>query len=345
VLGYEDWRMQSERVRFLQLRVENFAQQVMYDNATDVELAETQSRLAIAQAELLQAADYLRTSARQLQAHIGQRPQNLRSLSRQWQHQPMTQPLAELVEHATQQNREIQAAYQETAVYQARLDAATSQYFPTLDLTASLSRGESEDLATLSQRSNTFSIGVNVTIPIFTGGYTTANRSQARHQLNQAQYRYQGLVGKIQSDIHKYYSLYSSGAQRVQALERAVRSAELSLDSAQKSFRVGAASNIDVLDAQDELVSARYAYFKARLEVLMAQLRLQAAMGLSLHEPIAQMTQHHFQGAIITLPMGLNTWQDSADGWTLYRLAPSSPTHYVDIDQLISRLYPPQSTD
>lgn len=331
VLGYEDWRMQSERVKFLEHRLDSLTKLHQHQSITDIELAETQARLAISEAERLQAEDHLRTTARRLQSHIGQRPHNLRTLSRQWDYQPLTQSLDELVKLAVGQNREIQAAKQEVAMYQARLDAAVSQYFPTLDLSANFSRGESEDLATLSQRTNTFAVGVHISIPIFTGGYTTANKSQARHLLNQAQHRYDGTVGKVRSEVNRFYSLYSSGAQRVAALQKAVESSEISLSSALKSFSVGAASNLDILDAQDELLLNRYEYFKGRLETLMAQLQLYAALGEPLHGYVQTMSSEQFRGGIITLPMGINVWQDSADGWLSYQLHPNqSHPHYAD---------------
>lgn len=332
ILAYEDWQMQRSRVAFLSQRVQSFEQLRAYAASTEVELAETKARLALAQGDVLQAADELRTNARQLQAHIGQRPQTLRGISRHWQYQPLQASLEELLLTAHAQNREIQAAEQNVAAYEARYDAAVSQYFPTLDLVMSAGKADSEDLASLSQRSNTFAVGVSMRIPIFTGGYTTANKTQASHQLQQAKHRYTATVDRINTDVRKHHSVYTSGAQRVQAFLTAVASAELSLDSALKSFRVGAASNLDVLDAQDALLDARYQYVQARMEQQLAKLQLEAALGQPLSAPIEQMAQSQFQGAILTLPTGLNTWTDSADGWTFYPLSPTSP-RYADIDQ------------
>lgn len=87
-----------------------------------------------------------------------------------------------LLERAVEHNPQLKVAQQEQRIYQARLDAASSQYWPTVDLVASFSRGDSEDLATLSQRTNTYAVGVQVNIPLFTGGYTTANRRATNYK-------------------------------------------------------------------------------------------------------------------------------------------------------------------
>lgn len=285
-------------------------------------MLETQARLAIAEAELVQAADELRVSVRRLQAQIGFRPTKLKSLSRTWGFEPLAQQLSELTQRALMQNKEIQVAKEEANIYKARLDAAIGQHLPTLDFTASFRRGDSEDLATLSQRTNTYSFGINLQIPIFTGGYASAARFQANQQYRQAQHRLDGVAGRVQSEVYKYYSTYMSGIHRVEALHTAVKSSELSLDSALKSFSVGAASNLDVLDSQDELIEARYQFFQARLEVLLAQLQLLNAVGQPLESAIHQISEQHFQGSIVSLPRGLSTWQDSVDGWTSYTVQP-----------------------
>lgn len=323
ILTVEDWRMQKERVRFLEEREHGFQLLVQHDHGTLTDLLETQARLAIAQAELVKVADHLRLSVRQLQTRVGTRPTKVQSLSRAWGFEPLAQDLYELTQRALMQNKEIQTARQEMTIYKARLDAATGQYLPTLDFTASFRRGDSEDLSTRSQRTNTYSFGLNLNIPIFTGGYTTAARFQAGQQYRQAQHRYDSVVGRTESEVYKHYSTYTSGIHRVQALHTAVKSNELSLDSALKSFNVGAASNLDVLDAQDELIEARYEFFQSRLDVLLAQFQLLSTVGQRLDSAIQQISSQHFQGGAVSLPQGLSTWEDSVDGWTLFTIQPT----------------------
>lgn len=305
VLAFEDEQTQQKRVTFLERRVQSFEQLLKYADATQLDLTETQARLDTARADLLKANDELRISARQLQSHIGIPPHALYALNTNWYYQPLDQSeragVTPFLERALLQNKDIQAAKQQVAVYQARLEAARSQYFPTIDLGLSVGKADSEDLSTLSQRSNTFAIGINVNIPIFTGGYTTAAISQARFQMQAAQYRYNATVAAVQAEVQKQYNLYTSGQQRVSALRNAMDSSQLSLDSVEKSFSVGAASNLEVLDAQDQFVQTRYDYYYARLELLLAQLRLHAALGDDLHQTVQQQSKRQFQGEVIEL--------------------------------------------
>lgn len=301
VLAVDDMQTQAQRVAFLERRVESFEQLLKYADATQLELTETQARLDTARAELLKAKDEVRTRARQLQSHIGVAPEAIYSLNEAWSYQPLTQSVDEYLELALRQNKDIQAAKQQVAVYEARLDAARSQHFPTLDLGLSVGRADSEDLATLSQRSNTFAVGININIPLFTGGYTTAATSQARYQMQAAQHRYDATVAAVQAEVQKQFNEYTSGQQRVAALKTAMESSQLSLDSAEKSFSVGAASNLDVLDAQDQFAQTRYDYYAARLDLLLAQLRLHSALGDDLHQTVQTQSHQHLQGPVVSL--------------------------------------------
>lgn len=325
LLAFEDWQMQQERVAFFTQRLDTFKAFMQWDNATTIEVEETAARLATAQADLLRAADDLRTSTRQLQSYIGVQPQRLRQLQHEWVYEPITDSLDQLQQTALLRNPDIQTAKHEVAIYETRMAAARSQYFPSIDVGISVGKADSEDLSTLSQRTNTFAVGVNVSIPIFTGGYTSAATAQARYQWQAAQQRYEATIAKVQAELQKQYGLYTSGQQRVAAMKKAMESSQLSLDSMLKSFSVGAVNNLDVLDAQDQLTQTRYNYYESRLELLLAQLQLKAVVGESLHQTIQRMAQQQFQGPAIVLPTTLRYWHNKAQGWTLYAIQSRNP--------------------
>lgn len=325
LLAFEDWHMQGERVEFFAQRVQTFKELLRLDSATELELQETEARLATVQADRLRAADTLRIYARQLQALIGVQPLYLKQLQSEWQYQPLDHDLDSLLEQALLHNPDIQTAQHEMSVRKAALDAARSEYFPTLDLVISAGKANSEDLSTLSQRTNTFAIGLTMFIPIFTGGYTTAASTQARFQWQAAQHRYDAIVARAQADIQKQYGLYVSGARRVEAMAKAVESSQISLESMQKSYSVGAANNLEVLDAQDQLMQTRYNYYDARLQLLLAKLRLDAAVGMPLASTLQQIAQQQSQGEVIRLLDPLSSWGETANGWTTFTLQPSQP--------------------
>ncbi|MNN18910.1 Outer membrane protein TolC precursor [compost metagenome] len=79
-----------------------------------------------------------------------------------------------------------------------------------------------------------------------------------------------------------------SGETRIRALERAVISSERAQDSARKSFLAGSSTNLDILNAEEQVYIARRDLLEAKLRYLQARLQLAAAVGLLGEDDISQ---------------------------------------------------------
>lgn len=107
--------------------------------------------------------------------------------------------------------------------------------------------------------------------------------TQARYQLQQAEHLYQQALAQVDTEVARYYHQYQSGIEQVAAQKQILVSSELSLTSMEKSFNAGAASNLDVLDAKDQLSEARYAFYQSLLSVLQRRLELAVVVRDALH--------------------------------------------------------------
>ena len=250
------------------------------NEGTLTEVQETQARLAIARADVIDADDELVVATRELQALLGAAPVQLKGLDADFPTLPL-QPasLQAWLDRARANNAQVRAARGALTVAEAEVDRAASRYLPTMDLVTSYGKADSENIASLSQRSNTFVIGIQVNIPIFTGGYNTANVARARAERKRAQHELDAALERTQAEVTRQYTQVVGGAERITALQTAVESSTLSLESAQRGFELGATSNLDVLKAQDQLYRAKYELVRTRLEYLLSRLTLASAAG------------------------------------------------------------------
>ena len=166
---------------------------------------------------------------------------------------------------------------------------------PTLDAVASVtgsnSRGGLDALSRSNGSSAVASVGVQFNWPLFTGG-STQNRiketlaleDKARNDLDAA--RRGVALGTRQA----FFGLQSVLAQ-VKALEAAEASSKLALESTQLGYRVGVRVNLDVLNAQSQLVTTQRDLAKARYDVLLATLRLKQASGQLATADVEQLTR------------------------------------------------------
>src|SRR5690606_16110570 len=101
--------------------------------------------------------------------------------------------------------------------------------------------------STLSQNTNTYSIGLNLNIPLFAGGYDTAANARARAVQRQTRQELQAVLQRAEAGIVRHYTGVTGGAQRIAALEASERSGVLALEAAEQGYRHGITSTVDVL--------------------------------------------------------------------------------------------------
>ena len=99
-----------------------------------------------------------------------------------------------------------------------------------------------------------------------------ALREKALADLDNA--RRQAALGARQA-----YLGVTSGLSQVKAYEAALASSQSALESNKLGYDVGVRINIDVLNAQSQLFDTRQKLVKARLDTLVAQLKLKSAAG------------------------------------------------------------------
>lgn len=249
-----------------------------------VDAQETRARLAVAKAEVIVAEDALEVALRELQSVIGEEASELIDVSNI---EPgvinLTKPLVYWLERAQANSAIIRTANAQVRVADTEVRRAFAGHLPTADLVLALQDADSENLDSLSQRSNTFSVGINVAIPIFNGGYHTANHARSRFERQQAEHELNQAREQTAAEVIRQYTALQGGAQRIDALLSAVRSGEESLQAARYGYRYGINSNLDVLRRQDSLFQTQNELLAARVAWLEARIALSAAVG----EPIS----------------------------------------------------------
>lgn len=173
----------------------------------------------------------------------------------------------------------------------AKLDISRNRagHLPTVDAVASY--GSNTSFFTTAITTTTTNIGVQLTIPLFSG-YATSSKireaisleDKARADLNTAR------RNAAQSTRTAFLGVLS-GLSQTRALEAAEVSSKSALDANRLGYEVGVRINIDVLNAQQQLYSTRRDLAKARYDTLMNSLKLKAAAGSLSEADLAQFNE------------------------------------------------------
>jgi outer membrane protein/protease secretion system outer membrane protein len=119
---------------------------------------------------------------------------------------------------------------------------------------------------------------VQLAIPLFAGGYVSAQVRQALAAFEEAEQRIESARRKLATQVRKEFQGVQEGMAKILALEMAERSADQSLISNEKGFLAGTRSRVDILNASEVRASTRLELARERLGYMMSRARL---MGLS----------------------------------------------------------------
>ena len=160
-------------------------------------------------------------------------------------------------------------------------------YTPDIGLQAEISerlaesgRGSGAPLSGLfpQPRDTQWSIGVEGTLPLYTGGARRADRRQARAELEETRLEYESAKERIEQKIRSALHLARASYAAIEQTERAAESARRSLDIVSESYQRGAVSVLDLLDAQNLALIAEQASANAVYDFLIDLVNVERAV-------------------------------------------------------------------
>ena len=250
-------------------------------SGTRTDIDDAQSRLDMSLAQELEARQSQDLTRRQLQLLVNQPVERIAKLNVSALKLALPEPanLDAWTQKAEQASPEIKAL--QARLDQAKREVSKSQagHLPTLDAIAQWSNSGSENITRINSRYENKSIGVQLNIPIYSGGYVNSTIRQAVAEQTRAEETLEALRRDLGVRVHKEYRGVSEGVMRVRALEQAVRSAEQMMKSTQMSLKAGSRTQLDVLNAQQQYTLTLRDLAQARFVYLMSKVKLAALAG------------------------------------------------------------------
>lgn len=247
---------------------------------THTDVLETQSRHALAQAQVIEAQDEFDTAKLALSAMVGQDVATLDVLSSHFKVQPLyPADFESWHEMALESNAELLTQRHIVASSKLEIQKSRAGHAPRVDLVASLNRNNAASFL-FPDRDATFgTIGVEVNLPLYAGGRVMATTDQAQANHARAGAEFDAIRDRVLVELRKQFQLAQSSIKRIDSLELAVDSALLLVQATDKSIKGGVRINLDLLDAQRQLFSAQVNLAEAKYNYLLAYLRLRLAAG------------------------------------------------------------------
>ncbi|MBL8519677.1 MAG: TolC family outer membrane protein [Betaproteobacteria bacterium] len=249
---------------------------------TDTYEAQAKYDLAVAK-EIADLAD-LEIKQRALQQLIGKSPTALSPLvEKPVLSMPAPADMEEWVKASGEASPTVAQLRLASEIAKKEVERAQAGHFPTVDLTGSYGNSNSPGSIVpptgpnFDTKAGTISLVLN--IPIFSGGGTQSRVKQALSNRERAAQDLENSARTVAQNVRQNYLGVTNGVQQVKALEAALVSSKSSLDATVLGKDVGVRTNVDVLNAQQQLFQAQRDLQQARYATILAQLRLKAAAG------------------------------------------------------------------
>ncbi|QPI42723.1 MULTISPECIES: outer membrane channel protein TolC [Pectobacterium] len=191
-----------------------------------------------------------------------------------------------LLKEAENRNLNLLSARLSQDLAREQIRSAETGYMPTLDLTASTGVSDTRYSGSRTNSGNfndtdagQHKVGINFTLPLYSGGATNSQVKQAQHSYVSASELLESAHRSVIQTVRSSFNNISASISSINAYKQAEVSAQSSLDAMEAGYQVGTRTIVDVLDATTTLYNAKQQLSSARYDYLINQLNIKSAQG------------------------------------------------------------------
>ena len=182
-----------------------------------------------------------------------------------------------LIEQAADNRLQVDVRKLQTEIADQSIKEIFAAYLPTLGATFSILGSKTTDF---NPDEFKWQLSFNARWVLWDGGGREAQIDQRQAQRLAAKLEKRQLLSEIESDIREAWAQYESARSQVDSGESEVELARKTLEQSRIAYRHGAASQLDVINAEDQLRTAEITLVQDRLNLELAVRRLRYLAGI-----------------------------------------------------------------
>ncbi|MFJ5483611.1 TolC family outer membrane protein [Pectobacterium actinidiae] len=262
---------------------------------TRIDILETRTQVGATQSELVTYENALADRLRELSALLGGPVHATELLDINQQSALPALPdgnLEALLGDARQQNPEVQAARLAVRYNDLTVEREKGQFMPRVSLYASHERVASDTVNNQGRDYKTNTIGVQVSIPLFSGGSSYYATRQAANRREQARHELERATQTTATTLEQYFRVFATSAGRVRTLRQNVTDSTALVEAMRKSVAGGERTNTDALQAERQSYQARQELLRTYVEWFQAYAKLQFYAGRFSEDDVLVLNRH-----------------------------------------------------
>mgnify|MGYP003668192559 FL=1 len=175
------------------------------------------------------------------------------------------------------------------------INIARSGHYPTLSLTGSYGSSDQDNEVNGANFNNpsldSHSIGIALSVPIYSGGAITSSVRQAQSNYVAASQNMEQAYRNVVRNTRNAYNTVIAAVSAIRSLEQSVVSAQSALKATEAGFEVGTRTIVDVLNSTRNLYNAKRNLSSTRYDYIQNVLALKRAGGTITEQDLADINQ------------------------------------------------------
>jgi outer membrane protein len=269
--------LQQSNVTVLELTLRQTRDRFASGEVTRTDVAQAEARLSLGRSQLLSAKSNYTTSKAQYRQVIGGDAGRLAPGTSVDRFFPRT--LASAIARGLAENPLTTTAAFNVDVALLQVKIAEGALYPVVTLQGSVTEQYGSTQVVNSLRSFSAIIGGQLTVPLYQGGSEYANIRQAKETLGQQRLNLDTARDQVRANVVQAWGQLDAAKAQIEATQAQVAAAEIALNGVREEAQVGLRTTLDVLNAQQDLVSARVALVTAQHDRVVASFTVLSAVG------------------------------------------------------------------
>lgn len=231
-------------------------------------------------AKEISAENTLRNNQEALRQLTGQNYSSIKSFTKDIPLQtPHPNDIEAWINAATQNNLKLMAARYGVEVSREKIKMQASGHLPSLSLIGSYGKTDAFNNAPSTFNKNGGTLGLELDVPLFSGGAVSSKTRQAQYNFQTAAANLDNTYRMLIINTRQKYNDVLADISKIKAEQEAIKSAQLSLNSTEESYKAGTRTIVDILIAQQNLYDAKRAAASDQYNYLLDTLLLKQAAG------------------------------------------------------------------
>lgn len=187
------------------------------------------------------------------------------------------------------QNLDLQASQFAVGAAEEQLRQRKAGHAPTLDAVADYQRGDNDGIGFVNSGQSGLprysgpaeqsSIGLQLNIPLYSGGLTQAQVREGQQRLLQREHQRERLRRQVVQDTRNLHRAIHTDVAQIAARRQGILSSRSALEATELGYQLGSRNAVDVINAQRQLYARVRDYNNARYDYILDTLRLKRTAG------------------------------------------------------------------